>query len=79
MAAEERSSTDDPQLRRLSSDVSHDRCKTCDYNTIEQDDVPDGNVMKNHKIFVITFCVAVLFVGMMKSLVAPFYAVEVSR
>ena len=78
MAEEESSLTDDPQLRRLSSDVTHDGCKTTDYNTFEQGEVPDRDKMKNRKMVVITFCVANLFAGMMYSLVAPFYAVEVS-
>ena len=79
MAAEELSVIDDTQPRRLSSDVTEDRCKTSDCNTVEQKHVPDDqNKMKNPKIIVITFCVANLFAGMMYSLVAPFYAVEVS-
>ena len=78
MAAEERSLSDDPQLRRLSSDVTQDTCMISDYNTFEQEEVPDQNKMKNRKMIVITFCVVNLFAGMMFSLVAPFYAIEVS-
>ena len=78
MAAEERSLTDSPQLRRPSSDVTQDGCKISDYNTFEQEEVPDRTKMRNRKIIVITFCVANLFAGMMYSLVAPFYVVEVS-
>ena len=78
MAAAKRPLTDDHQLRRRSSDVTQDSCKISDYNTFEQEEVPDGNKMKKRKIIVITFGVAILFVGMMRSLVAPFYAAEVS-
>ena len=78
MAAEERSLTDDPQLRRLSSDFTQDGCKISDYNTFKQEEVPDRTKMKNRKMNVITICIANLFVGMMYSLVAPFYAIEVS-
>ena len=78
MAAEDRSLTDDHQLRRLSSDVTQDSCKISDYNTFEQEKLPHPNKMRNRKMIVITFCVANLFAGMMYSLVAPFYAVEVS-
>ena len=78
MAAEECSLTDDPQLRRLSSYVTQDSCKISDYNTFEQEKVPDQKKTKNRKMIVITFCLANLFAGMMYSLVAPFYAVEVS-
>ena len=78
MEAEERSLTDDPQLRRMSSDVTQDSCKISDYNNFEQEEVPDRTKMKNRKITVIIFCVANLFAGMIYSLVAPFYAAEVS-
>ena len=78
MAAEKRSLTDEPQLRRLSTDFAEDCCKISDYNTFEQDEVPDRNKIKNRKIIVITFCIANLFAGTMYSLVAPFYATEVS-
>ena len=77
MTAETRSLTDDPQPRRLSSNVTQDRCKISDYNTFEQDEVSDRNEMKNRKTIVITMCVANISVGTMKSLVASFYAVEV--
>ena len=78
MAAEERSLTDDSQLRRLSSYVSQDRRKINDYNTFEQNEVTDQNKMKNRKMNMITICIANLSAGMMYSLVAPFYAIEVS-
>ena len=78
MAAEERSLSDDHQLRRLSSDVTQGGCEISDYNTFEQDEVPDRNDFKNRKIIMITICLAILSVGTMESLVAPFYAVEVS-
>ena len=78
MATEEPSLTDEPQHRRLSSDVTQDSCKISDYNTFEQEEVPDRTKMKNRKVVVITFCLVNLLAGMMYSLVAPFYAVEVS-
>ena len=78
MAAEERSLTDDPQLRRPSSDVTQDSCKISDYNTFEQEEVPVRTQMKNRKMNMITMCIANLSAGMMYSLVAPFYAIEVS-
>ena len=78
MAAEERSLTDEHQLRRLSSHVTQDGCEISDYYTFKQDEVPDRNDLKNRKITVIAICLANLSVGMMESLVAPFYAVEVS-
>ena len=77
MAAVERSLTDDPQLRRLSSDVTQDGCKISDCNTFEQDEVPDRNKMNIRKMNFITICIASLSVGMMYSLVVPFYAIEV--
>ena len=78
MAAEERSLTDDPQLRRLSTDVTQDGYKISDYNTFEQNEVPDRIKMKNRKINVITICIANLSLGMIYSLVARFYTIEVS-
>ena len=78
MAAEKRPLTDVPQLRRLSTDVAQDSCKSSDYNTFEQEEVPDRNKMKNRKIVVILFCIANFSAGLMYSLVTPFYATEVS-
>ena len=78
MAAEKRPFTNEPQLRRLSTDVAQDSCKSSDYNTFEQEEVPDRNKMKNRKIIVIIFCIANLSAGLMYSLVTPFYATEVS-
>ena len=78
MAAETLPLTDEPQLRRLSTDVAQDGCKISDYNTFEQEEAPDWNKMKNRKIIVITFCIASLSAGLMFSLVTPFYATEVS-
>ena len=77
MTAEERSLTDDNQLRRFSSYVTQDGCRISDYNTFERDEVPERNELKKRKLIVITICLANLFVGVMKGLVAPFYAVEV--
>ena len=76
--AEERSLTDEPQLRRLSSDVTQDGCKISDYNTFEQEEVPDRTKMNIREMIVIAICIANLSVGMIYSLVAPFYAIEVS-
>ena len=76
--AEERPLTDEPQLRRLSSDVTQDGCKISDYNTFEQEEVPDRTKMNIRKMIVIAICIANLSVGMIYSLVAPFYAIEVS-
>ena len=78
MAVDEHSLTQDAQQRGLSSDVTQDDCNTSDYNTFEKEEMPDRTKMKNRKMIVITFCVVNLFAGMMYSLVAPFYAVEVS-
>ena len=78
MAAEKRPLTDELQLRRLSTDFAQDGCKVSDYNTFEQEEVPDQKKMKNRKIIVIIFCIANLSAGLMYSLVTPFYAREVS-
>ena len=78
MAADDRSLTYDPHLQRLSKDVTQDNCKMSDYNTFEQEEMPDRNKMNIRKMNVITICIANLSSGMMYSLVAPFYAIEVS-
>ena len=79
MAVEERSLSHDTLPRRLSSDVTQESCKLSDYNTFEQEEMPDQNKMKNRKIIVITFCIANLFEGYAYSLAIPFYATEVSN
>ena len=80
MAVEQRSLSHDTLPRRLSaSDVTQESCKISDYDTFEQEEMPDQNKMKNRKIIVITFCIANLCRGYAYSLVVPFYATEVSN
>ena len=64
--------------KSLSSDVTSSCCEISDYNTFDDEELPVDRT-KNRKLLLSTFCIADFLVGMFYSLLAPFFAVEVSR
>lgn len=82
MAAEDCSCSlnGDIQLRHISSDVIQASCKIGGYSTFEKEALPvERTKKKNRKMMLLTFCAANFLAGTFYSLLAPFFAIEVSR
>ena len=64
----------------MSSDVIQASCKIGDYSTFEEEALPvERTKKKNRKMMLLTFCAANFLAGTFYSLLAPFFAIEVSR
>ncbi|KAI0221024.1 MFS-type transporter SLC18B1 [Lamellibrachia satsuma] len=69
---------EDLQRRDLSSDGIQSGRQIGDYDTFEEELPVDGTKWKNSKLIVFTFCITNFLVGMFFSLMAPFFAIEMT-